>query len=852
MWTRWVLVVGLVVSGGLFLLAWSAQHGRAKARFDVATLEARERLETRLRDCEDLLRGVRGLAQANGGLDRTSFRTYLGSLELERNYPGLMGVAYGIPLPPGGEAAVERRLRAEHGRELRIHPGVGFGDDAIILFEEPEQSNIRALGFNSSSTADQRASLLAARDSGELQATPPMALAQAPEAGPGFVLRLAIYEGGGIPPTLEGRRRAFAGYANAVFLLNRLAEDASARAAADRIRMRLADLGDPGRPRLFFESAAGLAARWWQHFGPFGLSRQEGLEIGGRRWEMRFEAGPAFFQAGEIGLPWLSLFLGVQTTLLLAALIRSMTLTGWKARKLAMEMTAELHRSESRLRAVTRVMPDAILVLDAQGIYVEVLTSNDGLLAAPPSVLLGHSVEEILQPDLAQAVRATIRRALEERQIQALEYALPTPNGDLYFEARVAPMDVDLEERPCVIWVARDVTERHAQAEALLQTQKLESLGILAGGIAHDFNNLLAAIRGHLSLARLEIEEGSDPETHFERMDSSIQRASGLARQLLAYSGRGTFHVEPVDLNALVGEMTELLGVSRSKKVNLVFQLGEGLPLVQGDRVQLQQVVMNLVINASEAFGEATGTVELATGTCHLDAVELERRMPGEILQPGEYVTLRVSDDGCGMEPEVLARIFDPFFTTKPMGRGLGLSAMRGILRGHEAGVEIHSQPGKGTSIVLYFPVLRLEDLRAEAVEPGPAAAIPLTGTLLLAEDEVTIRETSRAMAERLGMEVVEAGDGEEAWARYQECPSRFRVVVLDLTMPRRGGLEVYALIRREAPRMPVILCSGYSREAIPEVQDAFEPRVFLQKPFTHRQFEAALRDVLALGEASR
>jgi len=396
------------------------------------------------------------------------------------------------------------------------------------------------------------------------------------------------------------------------------------------------------------------------------------------------------------------------------------------------------------------------------------------------------------------------------------------------------------------------VTERHAQAEALLQTQKLESLGILAGGIAHDFNNLLAAIRGHLSLARLEIEEGSDPETHFERMDSSIQRASGLARQLLAYSGRGTFHVEPVDLNALVGEMTELLGVSRSKKVNLVFRLGEGLPLVQGDRVQLQQVVMNLVINASEAFGEATGTVELATGTCHLDAAELERRMPGEILQPGEYVTLRVSDDGCGMEPEVLARIFDPFFTTKPMGRGLGLSAMRGILRGHEAGVEIHSQPGKGTSIVLYFPVLRLEDLRAEAVEPGPAAAIPLTGTLLLAEDEVTIRETSRAMAERLGMEVVEAGDGEEAWARYQECPSRFRVVVLDLTMPRRGGLEVYALIRREAPRMPVILCSGYSREAIPEVQDAFEPRVFLQKPFTHRQFEAALRDVLALGEASR
>ncbi len=841
-----ILCGGLVLSVGFFLLARVAQRGRAKARFDVAALEARTRLENRLRDCEGLLRGVGGFAQASGGVNRQSFRTYLQSLDLKQRYPGLLGVAYGVPLLPAGFEAVERRLQAEHGRpEMRIHPGVGFGDDAIILFEEPEEPNYRALGFNSSSTKAQRESLIAARDGGELRASPPMALAQAPEAGPGLVLRLAIYEGRGIPATVEVRRRAFVGYANAVFLLQELTADASARAVEDGIRLRLSDLGDPGP--AFLEGGGELPKHWWQSFGPRGISHREELGIGGRRWELRFEASPAFFQAGEIGLPWLILLVSLQTTLLLAALVRSIGRTEQRALELATEMAAEFHRSESRLRAITRVMPDAILVLDEGGRYVEVLTSDDAQLAAPPQELLGRRVEEVLSPELSEAVHTTIRRALEERQIQSLEYSLQTPKGRLRFEARVAPMDVDIEERACVIWVARDITERQAQEEALRQTQKLESLGLLAGGIAHDFNNLLAAIQGYLSLARMVAAEGGDPAIHFERMDLSIQRAADLARQLLAYSGRGAFQVEPLDLNVLVGEMAELLGVSRSKKVHLEVRLCEGLPLILGDRIQLQQVVMNLVMNASEAFEGQAGRVELATGMCQLDAAAPELKLG---LAPGEYVTLRVQDEGCGMKPEVLARIFDPFFTTKPMGRGLGLSAMRGILRAHGAGLEIHSEPGEGTCIDLYFPGAQAADLRAEAVESGALDSTVLSGTLLLAEDEITIRETSRQMFERLGFQVIEAADGDEAWTLFLAHRSSLSAVVLDLTMPRRGGLEVYALIRSETPRMPVVLCSGYSREAIPEPLDPLEPRVFLQKPFTFRQMEAALREVLILAAA--
>ncbi len=844
----WILLLGFLVTVIASLVARATQVSRARARFEAASFEARGRLESRLRDGEDLLLGIRGFAQAQEDLDRRRFKIYLDALDLGHRYPGLLGASYGVPVPEAGREAVLERLRGEHGQpSLEVRPGWGFELDAIVLFAEPEADNLKVLGFNSGSSAEQRNSLLAARDTGLLQASPAMRIAQAPEAGLGLVLRLAVYRGGGVPPTLEERRSAFSGYVNCAFLLRELADDSLVRLARDEVRVRLTDQTDPAAPNTFLEAGGDRARRWWHRFGPGPLRKLEILEVDGRQWAMELQTGPAFFQVGEVAFPWLIFLLGVQTTLLLAALVRSISLTGQRARRLAQEMTAELHRSESRLQAITRVMPDAILVLDADGRYVEILTSDDAQLAAPPSQLLGRKVDDCLEPELVAEVHRTIHQALAERQIQSLEYALDTGKGRLYFEARVAPMDVEIEAKPCVIWVARDVTERHAQEEALLQTQKLESLGLLAGGIAHDFNNLLAVIQGHLNMAQLEVEEQGDPSEHFVRMNTSIRRAADLARQLLAYSGRGSFQVERVDLNILVGEMAELLGISRSKKVELEIHLCPELPPIHGDRVQLQQVVMNLVMNASEAFDGRAGVVELATGVDRLDASSIGQRFVGENLRPGDYVTLRVQDQGCGMEPEVLARIFDPFFTTKPMGRGLGLSAMRGILRAHGAGIEIHSQPGKGTRVKLYFPVSPTEGPEPEPVETPAAGDRGLSGTILLAEDETILREIVREMIERLGFSVVEAADGEEAWEHFCREPSRFRAVVLDLTMPRRGGLEVYAMIRGEAPALPIVLCSGYSRDEIPEPRDSHEPRAFLQKPFTFRQFEAALREVLGL-----
>jgi len=840
----WLLLGTLLAGIGIEKAMQRAMVARARLRFDAAVMESRERMEQRLRCCEDLLRGLRGLAQAHGGLDKQRFKTYLHSMENETRYPGLLGVTFGIPVEPKDRERALNRLRTEQRRPgLQVHPAWGFEEDTLVLYAEPEASNQRALGFNSASSSAQRDSLLAARDSGFAQASPPLHLAQAALAGPGMVLRMAVYRTPVVPPTVPLRQEAFSGCVNAVFLIQNLAGSSFERAGEEGLRLSLTDLSEPDR--CFLQGGARPHPRWWHRFGPEGFKTAQTLNFGGRQWRLDFEGDSSFFLPGETGLPWLAAAMSLLVGGLLTGLLRSWSRTGERAQKLAQRMTEKLGHNEARLRAIARVMPDAILVFDGEGRHREVLTQDTSRLMAPPDQLLGKRLDEVMPSELAETMLLTIREVLQDRREHSLDYSLETPKGMLRFNAQVTPMELDFEDEPCVLWAARDVTERVGQEAALLQAQKLESLGVLAGGIAHDFNNLLTAIRGHLSMGRLVLEEGGDPTHHLDRMDASIQRAADLARQLLAYSGRASFKIQVLDLNLLVDEMSGLLGISRSKLVSLDVQLEPALPPIQADRVQVQQVVMNLVTNASEAIGDRSGRVGIRTTLNRFDRGTLEHRMQGQELSPGLFVTLVVEDDGGGMPKEVLARIFDPFFTTKPTGRGLGLSTIRGILRAHHAGIEISSRLGEGTTIALHFPATEIPAAELlEETDPGFGLAT-LSGTLLLAEDEPAIRTLARQMAERLGLRVIEAEDGEMAWRLFLEKQREINMVVLDLTMPKKSGAEVYGLIRSEWPELPILLCSGYSREAIPEARGLNEPRSFLQKPFSFAQFEAALRKLM-------
>jgi two-component system, cell cycle sensor histidine kinase and response regulator CckA len=415
--------------------------------------------------------------------------------------------------------------------------------------------------------------------------------------------------------------------------------------------------------------------------------------------------------------------------------------------------------------------------------------------------------------------------------------------GELVFGAEGAPKRM--------IGTIRDITEEHEarqremELEAQMrQAQKLESLGVLAGGIAHDFNNVLMAILGFADLARRELPPDSPADSKLAEIMRVSHHAADLCRQLLAYSGRGRLVVGPLDLSRLVADTRNMLEISLGHRAVLDCRLGHGLPPIEADASQVRQVLMNLVLNAGEAFGDAGGTVTITTSSARFDRARLDGYELGIERAEGDHVVLEVSDDGCGMEPETMARIFDPFFSTKFTGRGLGLAAVIGIVRGHRGAIRVDSRPGRGTTFTLLFPAA--PGLVSAETPPEPAEAMWRgSGSVLLVEDDDTIRAVCTQMLDSLGFTVLAAADGSEALRRFRERRAEVRCALLDLTMPGLSGEDTFAALRELDPRLPVVVSSGFSQEDVVERFAGKGLAGFLQKPYRLGDLSAALRRAL-------
>jgi PAS domain S-box-containing protein len=373
----------------------------------------------------------------------------------------------------------------------------------------------------------------------------------------------------------------------------------------------------------------------------------------------------------------------------------------------------------------------------------------------------------------------------------------------------------DENQRPiALVGVALDITERKQAEQALLQTQKLESLGVLAGGIAHDFNNLLVGILGNAGLALMELPPESPAHETVKQIETAGQRAAELARQMLAYSGKGHFVIQPLNLNLLIEEMAHLLQVAISKSVVLKFNFARDLAVIEADATQIRQIVMNLVVNAAEAIGEENGIITITTGAMHVDCEYLAEAYPMPDPKPGDYVFLEVTDSGCGMDAETQTKIFDPFFTTKFTGRGLGLAAVLGIVRGHKGAIKISSTPGQGTTFTVLLPSIETAAAPMEA-EHGLRTS-SLSGNrnqVLVIDDDDTVRKVTARVLEKLGFSVLQAAGGRDGIEAFRNHAHEITCVLLDLTMPHPTGEEVFREIRRLKPDTPVILMSGYSEQ---------------------------------------
>ena len=556
----------------------------------------------------------------------------------------------------------------------------------------------------------------------------------------------------------------------------------------------------------------------------------------------------------------------------------------------------ELEHERRRYQELFDCAPGAYLVTDPSGILRRANRSASRLLNVPPTFLAGKA----LAAYIATEDRARFRSLLTELGTGPESHTTtlklqPRDGGALDAEVTYSAALTSEGEPSSIRWLIRNVTEREQMArqiralntdlesrvaartadlskaqllaEELIEkeqnarraaefseaqsrhVQKLESIGVLAGGIAHDFNNLLHVVLGNADIALSNLARTSPAREPIEEVVRATLRAADLTRQLLAYSGKGAFVVRHLDLSTEVREMATLLRTSISKQATLAWELSSTLPAVSADPTQIRQIVMNLITNASDALGEAGGTITLRTGVTRLEdlddqhfGVPIEGEGPPD---PGKspYVYLEIGDTGAGMTPDTLSRIFDPFFSTKFAGRGLGLAAVMGIVRSHHGLIRVRTAPGDGTAFRVLFP-----SVAGAARKPGKPAVERSdwqgSGTILVVDDEEGVREVAERILQEIGFQTITAGDGRRALEIMEKAGDSVSAVLLDLSMPRMGGAETFRRLRALRPELPILMMSGYTEQVVAPQFSTSGPGItgFLQKPFLAEDLIAVLR----------
>ena len=491
-------------------------------------------------------------------------------------------------------------------------------------------------------------------------------------------------------------------------------------------------------------------------------------------------------------------------------------------------------------------IPDLISIIDTSQTIIRANKAMAHACGLTPEQIIGRKCYEVVHGLKCSPANCPLVNG-EESNLTVEESGL-----DCIFDVTISPLRNEEGDIATFVHVMRDITERkQAEEERLtlekqfLQAQKLESLGVLAGGIAHDFNNILTIILGHCYIVDEDIDPKIDQKDHVKQIEKAANRAADLCRQMLTYAGSNSLVHSRMNLWLLVDENVKMLRSALKKNVGIESDLRYAVPEISGYSAQMQQVVMNLIINAAEAIGDKNGTIKITLAKMIVDTDQEELDFLHHAIPPGNYACLTVSDNGCGMDVETQKRVFEPFYTTKVSGRGLGMSAVLGIINSHGGSLQLSSTQGVGTTFKLYLPSFD----RIAFIETMPTAwSVPsgnATGAILLVDDEESIRIIGSALLKAMGFSVMTAINGREALEIYREHIGAIDLILLDLLMPEMGGIDTYRKLREISPAIPVVICSGNNVNEIQESIELDEHAASIQKPYKLDQLRDTLMELI-------
>jgi len=866
-----VLFVGLLASLALHHFTQRAEHRRIEDEFFRRAFVRHALIAESLHVYEECLYSLRNLFASSDEVTPTEFLATTRDIRARHN--GIQALQWVPIVPNARRAEIESWARkeiapfyafTERGPDGQLIPAEARPAYKPILYTDPVKGNEPALGFDvgvGPSKHDIERSLR----SRSLVMTGKIRLVQ---EQPG-VNRFGVIMICPVFHTLQSTEQAI-GFVQIVFKVDELLEQSSIGYSANTLETLILDVTDSTNTDQFLYSRRSIHSDPSEPLQsiadlPRGVSHTDKLIIGGRTWKCYYAPSEGWINDQVSATPNMVFAGGLVFTFVLGAYFMSVHRRSELVARQVNERTAELRHTQGLLEA------DIHKRQTAEAELRESRRQLDGLLGQMPGIayryvnttprtatfisrgsieIVGYTPHEltsgkvcyenlIFEEDRARH-QAEVVNALSKKDSYESEYRLRDKQGGTKWVLDRG-QGIYSSEGPLLFieGLAIDITGRK-QAEAdkaafdrkLLESQKLESLGLLAGGIAHDFNNLLTTIVGHASIARLDLPQHSPTQINLEQIEAGAQRAGELCQQMLAYAGKGRFLVQRTSLEKLVRDTTPLLEHSISKRAHLGFDFRSGVPEVDVDATQIRQIIMNLVVNASDAIGDEDGFITVETCLIRRNDPQLSHAVlpvpPGQ----GDFAGLRVRDTGQGMSAETIGKIFDPFFTTKFAGRGLGLAAVLGIVRSHQGSLLVTSIPHAGSTFTLLLPATSAQELEDEASTTSETHGRPFAGTILLIDDEEGVRAVAEQMFSNLGLKTVVAADGEEGIERFKQHQPDICLVLLDLTMPRMSGAETLRALRLIAPRLPVILMSGYNESSIPEL-GTDDLVAFLQKPFS-------------------